>query len=156
MCLQQGHPIKGQKRAMGVSLARNRKFEFSPLQQTVRLSQETPRRGREPGLFARVCGSWEVARSAETGIGWRHRASRRQCLCWAKLQYRSASDVVQDGCSCCRSAMLSIGSAGQAKPSTLRCSCQVSDRRECASSLSAVRWRGWRPSRMAWVMSGAR
>ena len=44
----------------------------------------------------------------------------------------------------------------QAKPSTLRCSCQPSGRRECASSLSAVRSRGCRPSRMASVMSGAR
>ena len=46
--------------------------------------------------------------------------------------------------------------ATQAKPSTVRCSCQPSGRRECASSLSAVRSRGWRPSRMAWVMSGER
>jgi hypothetical protein len=46
--------------------------------------------------------------------------------------------------------------ATQAKPSTLRCSCQPSGRRECASNLSAVRSRGWRPSRMASVMSGAR
>jgi hypothetical protein len=30
----------------------------------------------------------------------------------------------------------------QAKPSTLRCSCQVSGRRECASNLSAVKSRG--------------
>jgi hypothetical protein len=44
----------------------------------------------------------------------------------------------------------------QAKPSTVRCSCQPSGRRECTSSLSAVRSRGWPPSRMAWVMSGAR
>ena len=49
-----------------------------------------------------------------------------------------------------------VGSAGQAKPSTIRCSCQASGRRECASSLAAVRSRGWCPSRMAWVMSGAR
>jgi len=33
--------------------------------------------------------------------------------------------------------MLRNGLAGQAKPSTLRCSCQVSGSRECASSLSA-------------------
>ena len=39
--------------------------------------------------------------------------------------------------------------AGQTNPSTVRCSCQASGRRECASSLSAVRSRGWRPSRIA-------
>jgi len=54
-------------------------------------------------------------------------------------------------CRCC----FELGSA-QAKPSTVRCSCQASGRRECASSLSAVRSRGWRPSRIACVISGAR
>ena len=29
-------------------------------------------RSRSPRLFARVCGPWEVSRSAETGIGRRH------------------------------------------------------------------------------------
>jgi hypothetical protein len=38
--------------------ARNRKFEFSSLQQTVRLSRQIARRGREPRLFARACGPW--------------------------------------------------------------------------------------------------
>jgi len=134
---------------------RYQKFESISLQQTVRLSREVARRGREPPLFARVCGPWEVARSAETGIGRRHGAYRRQCLYWAKFQYRSASDVVQGGRRSCR-AEAGVELAGQAKPSTARCSSQASGRRECASSLSAVRSRGWRPSRMAWVMSGAR
>jgi len=134
---------------------RYRWFESGFLQQTVRLSREVARRGREPPLFARVCGPWEVARSAETGIGRRHGAYRRQCLYWAKFQYRSASDVVQGGRRSCR-AEAGVELAGQAKPSTARCSSQASGRRECASSLSAVRSRGWRPSRMAWVMSGAR
>ena len=43
--------------------------------------------------FPRVCGLWEVARSAETGIRRRHRADRRQRLYWAKFQYRTADDV---------------------------------------------------------------
>ena len=132
------------------------KFESISLQRTVRLSQEVTRRGREARLFARVCRPWEVVRSAETGIGRRYGAYRRQCLCWVKFQYRSASDLIQAGRSSCRPAMLRNGLAGQAKPSTLRCSCQVSGSRECASSLSAVRSRGWHPSRMACVMSGAR
>ena len=71
------------------------RFESCFLQQTVRLSWEVARLGREPRLFARVCGRGEVARSAETGIGRRPGANWRQCLCWAKFQYRSASDVVQ-------------------------------------------------------------
>ena len=50
------------------------KFESISLQQTVRLSPELARRGREPRPFARVCGPWEVVRSAETGIGRRHGA----------------------------------------------------------------------------------
>ncbi len=44
----------------------------------------------------------------------------------------------------------------QAKPSLRRCSGQASGRREWASSFCAVRSRGWRPSRIARVMSGAR
>jgi len=43
--------------------------------------------------FPRVCGLWEVARSAETGIRRRHRADRRQRLYWAKFQYCTADDV---------------------------------------------------------------
>src|SRR6516165_12007054 len=78
-----------------LSQERDRWFESSSLHRRVRLSREVARRGREPRLFARVCGRCEVARSAETGIGRRHGADRRQCLCWAKFQYRSASDVVQ-------------------------------------------------------------
>jgi len=34
---------------------RDSKFESGSLQQTVRLSREIARRGREPRLFARVC-----------------------------------------------------------------------------------------------------
>ena len=133
-------------------LARNRWFESSSLQQTVRLSREVARGGRELRLFARVCRPWEVVRSAETGIGRRHGGYRRQCLCCANFQYRSAGDVGSGGRSSCRAKLV----LAQAKPSTVRCSCQVSGRRECASSLSAVRSRGWRPSRTAWMMSGAR
>jgi hypothetical protein len=48
-----------------------------------------------------------------------------------------------------------FGSA-QAKPSTVRCSCQTSGRPECARSLSAVKSGSWRPSKMACVMSGVR
>jgi len=77
-------------------------FESISLQRTVRLSQEVTRRGPEARLFARVCGAWEVVRSAETGIGGRCGAYRRQCLCRVKFQYRSASDLIQAGRSSCR------------------------------------------------------
>src|SRR5262252_1002300 len=55
-----------------------------------------------------------------------------------KFQYRSASDVVRGG-SALPPAKLVLAQPGQAKPSTVRCWCQVSGRRECTSSLSAVR-----------------
>src|SRR5215467_3417996 len=74
-------------------MTRNRWFESTSLQQTVRLSREVARRSRERRLFARMCGPRETVRSAETRIGRRYGAYRRQCLCWAKFQYRSASDV---------------------------------------------------------------
>ena len=41
------------------------------------------------------------------------------------------------------------------KPSASRCACQSSGIRVTRESLSAVRVAGWRPRRMAWVMSGA-
>src|ERR1700751_4384884 len=87
------------------------KFESISLQRTVRLSQKVTLRGREARLFARVRGPWEVVRSAETGIGRRYGAYRRQCLCWVKFQYRSASDLIQAGRSSCRPAMLRNGLA---------------------------------------------
>src|SRR6516165_3852383 len=89
-----------------LTVAGNRWFESTSLQRRVRLSREVARRGREPRLFAWVCRPWEVARSAETGIGRRHGADRRQCLCWAKFQYRSAGDVVQGGRRSCRARVV--------------------------------------------------
>ena len=86
--------------------SRDHGFESAFLQQTVRLSREVARLGREPRLFARVCGPWEVARSPETRIGRRPGADRRQCLCWAKFQYRGASDVVQGGRRSCRARVV--------------------------------------------------
>jgi hypothetical protein len=44
----------------------------------------------------------------------------------------------------------------QPKPRTARCSYQARGRRECSRGFSAVRSRGCRPSRIAWVISGAR
>ena len=43
-----------------LTAARDRKFESISLQQAVRLSREVAPRGREPRLFAGVCGPWEV------------------------------------------------------------------------------------------------
>ena len=97
-----------------------------------------------------------AARSAETRRGCRDRANRRYYLCRAIFQYRSAGDVIGQRRAATWPEAACCGSISQAKPSTVRCSCQASGRRECASSLSAVRSRGCRPSRMAWVISGAR
>jgi hypothetical protein len=76
------------------------------------------------------------------------RCGSQQCRQWPASEVRLP-----------RGAAISVSfycATAQARPSTVRCSCQPSGRRECASSLSAVRSRGWRPSRMASVMSGAR
>src|SRR5215475_10937212 len=54
--------------------ARYYKFESISLQQTVRLSTEVARRGREPRLFARVWRPCEVVRWSETGIARRYGA----------------------------------------------------------------------------------
>src|SRR6516162_1107163 len=123
--------------------ARNRKFESISLQQTVRLSLEFASLHREAWLFLRVCGAGAGGRSAETGMARCQGADLREYLCRAKFQYRSVDEAAAE-------------CMAQVKPSAVRCSCQPSGRRECASSLSAVRSRGWRPLRMAWVMSGAR
>src|SRR5215468_11892768 len=100
--------MPGMLRISTALVSRYEKFESISLQQTVRLSREVARRGREPRLFARMSGPWEVVRSAETWIGRRHGTYWRQCLCWAKFQYRSASDVVQGGRSSCCPAKLRL------------------------------------------------
>src|SRR6516225_11770354 len=47
-------------------------------------------RGREAGLFARMCGPCQATEPAETGMAGRHRTTGDECLCWAKFQYRGA------------------------------------------------------------------
>ena len=85
------------------------------------LSQEVTRRGREARLSARVCGPWEVVRSAETGIGRRYGAYRRQRLCRGKFQYRSASDAVQDSRSSCQAKLVLAQSVKRSRaPSVAR------------------------------------
>src|SRR6516164_6657883 len=79
------------------------------------------RRGREARLSARVCGPWEGVRSAETGIGRRYGAYRRQCLCRVKFQYRSASDAVHDSRSSCRAKLVLAQSVKRSRaPSVAR------------------------------------
>src|SRR3974390_154574 len=75
-------------RPRGVSRWRDRWFEALPLHRRVRLSREVKRRGREARLFARVCGPWEVVRSAETGIGQRSGAYRSG---WRRVGRRGRS-----------------------------------------------------------------
>jgi len=83
-------------------------------------------------LFARVCGPGRCSAVSRDGYRAVHGADRREYLCRAKFQYRSVDEAV---------ASMNSDRA-QAKPSTDRCSCQASGRRECASSLSAVKSRG--------------
>ena len=73
-------------------LAGNGKFESIPLQRTVGVSRDIPLLRRKAGLFRRVCGAEQVARSGETGVARSYGADRRQYLCRAKFQYRSVDD----------------------------------------------------------------
>jgi|SRR6516165_9802216 hypothetical protein len=72
--------------------ARNRWFESISLQRRVRLSSESAFVGREPRLSARVCAAGLATWSAETRRVCRYRTKRRQYLCRAIFQYRSAAD----------------------------------------------------------------
>ena len=118
-----------------------------------------------------------AARSAETAFRPPLRGDCRPYLCSRLLQYRARNDADRAPMpaamrisrretaglamnSQCRSRTPVPAQLGswriQAKPSLRRCSGQASGRREWASSFCAVRSRGWRPSRIARVMSGAR
>jgi hypothetical protein len=70
-------------------LSRDREFESGSLQRTVRVSRDIPLLRRKAGLFPRVCGAEQVARSGETGVVRSYGADRRQYLCRAKFQYGS-------------------------------------------------------------------
>jgi hypothetical protein len=72
----------------------DRGFESPSLQRRVRLSQESPFAGREPGLSARVCAAGLASGSAETRRVFRYRANWRQYLWRAIFQYRNAADGV--------------------------------------------------------------
>ena len=65
-------------------------FESISLQQTVCLSPAAAFKGREPG-FPRVWAAGLATGSAETRRGFRYRVNRRQYLCRAIFQYRSAA-----------------------------------------------------------------
>ena len=69
------------------------------------LTANSAPRSRTPAFRAgvRAMGGGAVGRDR---MGLRHGAYRRQCLCWAKFQYRSASDVVQGGRSPCRAKLV--------------------------------------------------
>jgi hypothetical protein len=72
----------------------DRGFESISLQRRVRLSLESAFVGQEPRLSARPCAADLATGSAETRRVFRYRANRRQYLCQAIFQYRSAADVV--------------------------------------------------------------
>ena len=78
----------------GESLKRNRWFESGSLQRRVRLSPGAAFEGREPRLSARLCAAGLATGSAETRRVLQDRAKRRQYLCRAIFQYRSAADGV--------------------------------------------------------------
>ena len=78
----------------GEYLKRNRWFESCSLQRRVRLSPGAAFEGREPRLSARLCAAGLATGSAETRRVFQDRANRRQYLCRAIFQYRSAADGV--------------------------------------------------------------
>ena len=85
-------PQLGRSLQTAAYLARNWKFESIPLQRTVRVSRDIPLLRRKAGLFPRVCGAEQVARSGETGVARSYGADGRQYLCRAKFQYRSVDE----------------------------------------------------------------
>ena len=85
----------GQPRAVVSTLTCSRGdrwFESIFLQRTVRLSPGAAFEGREPRLSARLCAAGLATGSAETRRVLQDRANRRQYLCRAIFQYRSAAD----------------------------------------------------------------
>ena len=78
----------------GEYLKRNRWFESGSLQRRVRLSPGAAFEGREPRLSARLRAAGLATGSAETRRVLLDRANRRQYLCRAIFQYRSAADGV--------------------------------------------------------------
>jgi hypothetical protein len=118
----------------------------------------------ENPAFRAGLGSWLGDRVSRDAPGFPLRANRRQYLCRAIFQYRSAADVVGEVPRSQQSWVFSglnvrgslNSDRAQAKPSRVRWSCQASGRRECSRSFSDVKSRGCRPSRIAWVISGAR
>src|SRR5580704_12019636 len=75
-------------------LTGDRWFESISLQQTVRLAPASAIERRKARLSARVCAAGLATGSAETRRVFRYRANRRQYLCRAIFQYRSAADGV--------------------------------------------------------------
>jgi hypothetical protein len=70
----------------------DREFESVSLQRTVRVSRDIRLLRRKTGLFPRVCGAEQLARSGETGVARSYGSDRRQYLCRAKFQYRSVDE----------------------------------------------------------------
>ena len=69
-------------------------FESAFLQRRVRLSPGAAVEVREPRLFARLCAAGLATGSAETRKVFQDGANRREYLCRAIFQYRSAADGV--------------------------------------------------------------
>ena len=74
--------------------ARTKSGREKLVQRRVRLSPASAFEGRQPRLSARVCGAGLATGSTETRRLFRDRANRRQYLCRARFQYRSAADMV--------------------------------------------------------------
>ena len=94
-----------------------------------------------PGFWRGCSGDGKWRRSAETRMVRRHSGLAATMSLPGQIPVPRCHDDSPRWLQLLPSEA-GLGSAGQAKLSTVRCSCQVSGRRECASSLSAVRSRG--------------
>ena len=120
-------------------------------------------RGSAPSVRQRRC--WVVQRGEIEGQGT---ANRRDISVAPCCSHRTESPTRRDrapGMDLPEAAlplMAPLSRVGfcrkqvQVKPSAFRCSGQAKGRLGCSRSMAAVRFGGWRPSRIARVMSGAR
>src|SRR5215831_19059517 len=87
-------PAGSQGELHELAMTRNRWFESISLQQTVCISPDFALPPSKAGLFRRVYGAEQAARSGETGVARRYGAHGGQYLCPAKFQYRSVDEAV--------------------------------------------------------------
>ena len=126
----------------GEPLAGDREFESFSLQRRVRLSTRISLpRSRSAAFRAsvRAMAGSAFGRDGHRPATWHH---WRLMSLLGQIPVPRCRRWVEANPGVLPLSESDIGSADQPKPSRVRCSCQASGRRECASSWSAVRSRG--------------